>query len=112
MKNKKQVRKNFRNSVLSRDKCACKMCGKKGKDRQGGDLWKEFHKSPLNLVDLDAHHIIERNNDNYILDNGITVCDDCHLKAEKFHITNGKEWVNGFHPNELFEKINSKIRIQ
>ena len=29
------------------------------------------------------------------------------MKAEKFHITGGKEWEEGFHPDELYELISS-----
>lgn len=42
----------------------------------------------------------------YILSNGISLCDKCHIKAEKYHQTNGEEWVEGFHPNELLKLVN------
>lgn len=48
--------------------------------------------------------------------NGITLCKydaegreetSCHMKAEKFHISEGKEWVPGMHPDELYKLIGS-----
>ena len=69
-------------------------------------LGYDRQKSPeLNKVPLDAHHIIEKTHDNYISENGIAVCSDCHLKCEKFHITNHQEWEPGFHPDDLFKMI-------
>jgi len=91
---KKEIRKIFRQEVFSRDKYTCKGCGKK------------FDES-----ELDAHHITDRNempNGGYVKENGITLCkDECHMKAERYHITDGKEFVPGFHPDELYEKIDS-----
>jgi len=47
-------------------------------------------------------------NGGYVKENGITVCEEvCHLKVEKYHITNGKEWYPGLHPDDLYAKINS-----
>lgn len=57
----------WRKSVLSRDNYTCRSCGTKN--------------------NLQAHHIIHwvdsRNNKNirYDVDNGITLCKECHLKA-------------------------------
>lgn len=60
---------------------------------------------------MDAHHITDRNempNGGYVKENGITLCKEkCHMKAEKFHMTGGKEWEDGFHPDDLYEKIDS-----
>jgi len=94
--NKKQVRENFRNSVFKRDGNKCKICGESNSS-------------------LDAHHITDRNlfpNGGYTLYNGITLCQKtCHLKAEKYHITNGVEWEFGFHPNDLYKLINSSYEL-
>jgi len=91
---KKDIRDNFRNEVFKRDNFSCKMCGVKGNEET-----------------LDAHHITDRNempNGGYVKENGITLCKSiCHLKAEKFHITNGNEFELNFHPKDLYEKINS-----
>ena len=107
--NKKQVRKTFRKKVFERDKYHCRTCGKPGQDRQNPELHKKFHNKPQ--TELDAHHIQDRTDDNYVRDNGISVCEECHLKAEKFHITHGKEWEPGFHPNDLYRLIGSNWRI-
>jgi len=64
-------------------------------------------------VKLDAHHITDRNdiiNGGYVKENGITLCDTvngCHIKAEKYHITDGLEFVEGFHPYQLYDIIMS-----
>jgi 5-methylcytosine-specific restriction endonuclease McrA len=92
--NKKQIRDNFRNSVFKRDKNKCVMCGKKdGK--------------------LDAHHITDRSlmpSGGYTPFNGITLCagddkDNCHWKAEQYHIT-GVAHPN-YSPEDLYGKIGS-----
>jgi hypothetical protein len=57
-------RDTFRNSVFERDKDKCVVCGADGKD---------------------AHHILERrlfSNGGYYLENGATLCGECHIKAE------------------------------
>ena len=54
----------FKDSVFYRDRGKCVVCGKPG---------------------VDAHHIMERRlfpDGGYYLDNGVTVCADCHLAAE------------------------------
>jgi len=57
-------RDDFRNGVFARDKHRCVVCGAPAQD---------------------AHHILERrlfSNGGYFLENGASVCGDCHLKAE------------------------------
>ncbi len=94
MKQKQKIRELFREAVFKRDGFKCLMCGDKSKK-------------------LDAHHITDRTempNGGYVKENGISLCDaenGCHTKAEKFHITGGKEWIEGYHPNDLYKKINS-----
>ena len=92
--NKKEIRRQFRIAVFERDNYTCQGCGK-----------------TLPAESLDAHHIINRTDiksQGYVPANGITLCKPvCHLKAEKYHITGGKEWEEGFHPNDLFKKIGS-----
>lgn len=108
--NKKELRAAFRNSVFRRDKFCCKKCGKPGKDKNDDDSWKSFHKSNIELVFLDAHHITDRSeiiNQGYVLENGISLCEDCHLLAEEHHISQGKNWSEGFHPNDLYALIGS-----
>jgi len=111
--NKKEIRKKFKEDVFKRDKCTCKQCG--------------FHYTKDEAEKyLDAHHITDRSdmpNGGYVKENGISLCkyhqpnrvelqshfedDSCHMKAEKFHITKGKEWEPGMHPNDLYKIIGS-----
>lgn len=66
MKTKKQIRHQFRTLVFTRDSNRCRICNAEGK--------------------LDAHHITNRNeipNGGYVLENGISLCEKCHLNAEK-----------------------------
>jgi hypothetical protein len=58
------TRDEFRSQVFARDGATCVMCGSVG---------------------VDAHHIIERKlwpDGGYYLDNGATLCETCHIKAE------------------------------
>lgn len=87
-KQKKQVRKNFRDIVFGRDGHQCLFCDVR--------------------TDLDAHHITDRTlmpNGGYVLENGITLCQDHHLVAEQFHITGTS--VLGFSPEDLYNRIGS-----
>lgn len=89
MKTKKQIRENFRSVVFTRDKFKCVFCENAA---------------------VDAHHITDRTempNGGYVLENGISLCSEHHIMAEKFHQTNGEEWNEGFHPNDLYKKIKS-----
>lgn len=86
---KKLIRAAFREAVFARDKHACRGCG-------------------LGSTDLDAHHITDRNlmpHGGYVAENGISLCTDCHKKAEEFHRTGVA--VPGYSPDELYEKIGS-----
>lgn len=91
---KKDIRRKFKSDVFKRDKYVCQVCGIEKSEEY-----------------LDAHHISDRSimsNGGYVLSNGITVCKDvCHMKVEKFHISDGQEWTPGLHPNDLYEKIGS-----
>lgn len=112
--NKKEIRANFRRTVFSRDGYKCLCCGKKGKDRQGGDEWMKYHpKSSINeLVDLDSHHIVERSlieHGGYVSQNGISVCDACHLNCEAYWMTG--EPVPGYSIEELFKLIGSSEEL-
>ena len=90
MKQKQMVRALFRDAVFNRDRHKCVFC----------DVTEN----------LDAHHITDRNempNGGYVVQNGITLCEKHHMDAEKFHITGGKEWVEGMHPDDLYAKVGS-----
>lgn len=91
---KKQIRENFRNEVFERDKHKCRKCDSSG--------------------ELDAHHITDRNempNGGYVKENGISLCDECHVKAEVWHSSEKKEFVDGYHPNDLYMLINSSYEL-
>lgn len=88
---KRFIRSSFRSAVFSRDGNRCAACGA----AEGA---------------LDAHHIIDRNelpNGGYVKENGISLCPDCHEKAEMFHSSDKRYWMRGFHPNDLFKIIES-----
>lgn len=97
----KRLRSDFNAVCLKRDGNKCVMCGRKD-------------------IKLAVHHITDRHempNDGYASSNGITLCDEvrdhpihlfsCHMRAETFHITGGKEHTEGFHPDDLYRKIGS-----
>ena len=90
--NKKQVvRANFRDAVFKRDAYKCKMCGAKP-----------------TIEDLDAHHITDRSlmvNGGYVKENGISLCKECHIKAEQFHNTGAS--YPSYSPEDLYKKIGS-----
>ena len=114
-KNKKQIRKDFRDAVFKRDKYTCQVCGQKYSPNQ----------SSPELKIVNAHHIIDRNlmdNGGYCKENGITVCDSngnftgeisCHMIVEQWHITNGDvAKVNNEHrPESLYKKIGSSYEL-
>lgn len=59
----------FREATFSRDGAACVLCGEKA---------------------ADAHHIIERRlwpDGGYYLDNGASVCGDCHIRCETTEVS-------------------------
>ncbi|ALO34438.1 hypothetical protein CMT41_06695 [Colwellia sp. MT41] len=92
--NKKLVRQNFRDSVFKRDRNKCVFC-----------------RQTDNLI---VHHITERNLmpfGGYIKENGISLCPEHHKMAESYHHSNGEEYPQGFHPNELYRKIGSSFEI-
>lgn len=94
MKRKQLIRHNFREAVFKRDGPQCKFC--------------EIREN------LDAHHITDRSempNGGYVLENGITLCPEHHIQAEQFHISGGKSWIEGLHPDDLYAMINSSYKL-
>ncbi len=89
---KKEIRENFRNEVFKRDNYKCVFCNKG--------------------VDLDAHHITNRNempNGGYVKENGITLCKEHHLQAEEVY---WKIKIDPqFTPEALYKKINSNKEL-
>lgn len=92
---KKAIRKYFRDACYKRDGFRCAMCGmKSSKDKAEQEL--------------DAHHITDRNempNGGYVKENGISLCPQCHEKAEVFHSTGTP--VPGYSVEDLYKRINS-----
>lgn len=94
------IRANFRNAVFGRDDYRCRVCGK--------------------TSDLDAHHITNRNDmpyGGYVTENGISLCEYCHIKAEDVD-----QYVRGLRPDgddldnsylniELYKLIGSSKEI-
>jgi hypothetical protein len=67
--NKLLTRDQYREAVFSRDGQRCVICG---------------------AAAVDAHHILERKlwpDGGYYLNNGVSVCEDCHLRAESTEIS-------------------------
>jgi 5-methylcytosine-specific restriction endonuclease McrA len=95
-KSKKEVRARFRETCLKRDRYQCVGCGYK----------------PADPIELDVHHITDRNempNGGYVKENGISLCGDCHVKAEVFHQTGNPH--PGFSIDELYLKIGSSYPL-
>lgn len=93
---KKQVRENFRHQCGRRDKYRCACCSSQICDH------------------LDTHHITDRTempNGGYVKENGITLCPNCHIKAETWHQSGGQFWEPGYHPDELYAKIGSSYAM-
>lgn len=92
-KEKKEIRRLFNEAVFERDGHKCVFCDE--------------------TEDLDAHHITDRHllpNGGYVIENGITLCKKHHRDAEKFHETEGKKFVEGFRPEDLYKAISSSWR--
>lgn len=112
---KKTIRTEFRTAVFERDSYRCLVCGKYGKDRQGGNAHQKFHKhlNPSELADLDSHHIVDRHlmpNGGYVAENGISLCGVCHEKAEAYWIIEGAQQPT-FMPEHLYDLIGSSFEL-
>lgn len=46
-------------------------------------------------------------NGGYVRENGISLCEECHKKAEVFHSTGTPH--PGYAPDDLYKKINSNL---
>ena len=113
MKNKNKVRRKFRDETFGRDDYQCRLCGEDFSNQDHPELF------------LDAHHITDRKempNGGYVKENGISLCkenfdeeglltDSCHMRAEKFHISDGLEWEKNLHPDDLYELIGSSKEL-
>jgi 5-methylcytosine-specific restriction endonuclease McrA len=93
MSDKKQIREAFRNAVFDRDGHMCRKCEASG-------------------CKLDAHHITDRTempNGGYVRENGISLCEPCHEKAEVWHASGHQRVEPGYSPDELYETIGSSL---
>ena len=93
---KKLIRQAFRADCLKRDGYKCRVCGLK----------------PTSAEELDVHHITDRSkmpNGGYVKENGISLCSECHQKAERFHSSGGQCWEINMHPDNLYDLIGSSI---
>ena len=86
---KKKINKQFNTECLNRDNNKCKICG--------------------STSNLKVYHIIDKNllNNIHIKENGITLCHECKLKAEKYYQTNNNNYDINYHPDNLYKLINS-----
>jgi len=94
---KKQVRSLFRDSCYKRDGYRCAMCAYKSSAEHAQE-------------ELDAHHITDRNlmpNGGYVRENGISLCPECHIKAEVYHSTGVAH--PGYAPEDLYKAIKSTL---
>lgn len=92
---KKAVRKMFRDACYKRDGFRCAKCPFKSSMDKAEE-------------ELDAHHITDRSlmpNGGYVKENGISLCTDCHIKAEVFHSTGVAH--PDYAPEDLYKAINS-----
>lgn len=102
---KKSIRKEFRLAVFERDSYKCRGCGKQGYDHNDPQEEAKQEASGAYLVELDAHHIVCKDElpaGGYVENNGVTLCHDCHIKAEVPHAANIE-----FLPESLYRSIGS-----
>ena len=93
MNNKLLTRDAFREGVFARDNHKCVICGAPAQD---------------------AHHILERRlwgDGGYYLDNGASLCGECHLKAEETTISVEKireacKILKPIYPDHLYDEYN------
>jgi len=104
-KDKKEVRAKFRLAVFTRDQFKCRGCGKQGFDHNNLDDVVKNRDFPGSFVELDVHHITDRNSipaGGYVKENGISLCPACHVKAENPHMTDVE-----FQAENLYNMIGS-----
>lgn len=96
---KKIIRTIFRNACFARDNYSCVTCHFKSSKEKAEQ-------------ELDCHHIQDRNSmpaGGYVMENGISLCSECHIKAETFSSTGVAE--PGFSPLDLYRKIGSTYEL-
>ncbi len=63
---------------------------------------------------MDAHHITDADlmpAGGYVVENGISLCPEDHIRAERFHSSGGTQWEPGMHPDDLYRLIGSSKEI-
>jgi RNA ligase-like protein len=82
------TRDEFRAAVFARDRGLCVVCSAPTDSTiQRAQVWTPSRRE---VPAVDAHHIVERRlwpDSGYYLDNGASVCGDCHLRAEQTILT-------------------------
>lgn len=97
-KDKKEIRKSFRDATFERDGYQCRLCGAQN-------------------VEFDAHHITNRKqmpHGGYVAMNGITVCLPCHERVEAaWKLVEERPDVTAetllLHPDNLYRLIGSSL---
>lgn len=92
---KKLIRNKFRDDCFKRDNYRCVMCKLKSSKEKAQD-------------ELDAHHITDRTempSGGYVKENGISLCAECHFRAEEYHSTGTA--APGFSIDDLYAAIKS-----
>jgi hypothetical protein len=89
---KDTARERFVKACLERDGKGCRACSN-GAGTTG---------------DLQVHQITEDGTMPYgghALENGITLCGRCRRDAEVFHASGGVDFIQGFHPHDLYMRL-------
>ena len=93
--NKKVLRARFNEACLERDGHQCRACKANGR---------------VTRDSLAVHHIVDRHempNGGYVPENGISLCEPCHRKAEVWHESGKARSVPGMSPDDLYAMIGS-----
>ena len=97
---KKDIRRQFRDKSFRRDKYRCRVCG-----------FKPPTAAEITTL-LDCHHINSRDlmpAGGYVPENGISLCADCHIKAEEYWRTGTA--IEGYSPEDLYKLIGSSYEL-
>ncbi len=100
MTKKQLIRETFRLKVFKRARFRCQGPGCIASSKAYND------------DELDAHHITDRTlmpNGGYVVENGIALCNTCHLKAEQYHVTGIAH--QGYEPETLYKIIGSSYDL-
>jgi hypothetical protein len=83
-------------------------------NRHPPDGWEEAQRIiRMRLPALDAHHITPREkmpNGGYVKENGISLCPECHIKAEDY-LHGVMYYFDDYAPTDLYKLINSSYEL-